>query len=77
MRDDDFERGPTVAWGNYNRPRGFWAGEVRSWAPGDALPGPVVGIAWGALWAEHHELESTGTVKVRRVLNVQSLGLCP
>ena len=56
---------------NYNRPRGFWVGGMRSWAPGGALQGPVVRIARDALWAEQSEFESTGTVEVRRVLFAQ------
>ena len=68
VRDDGVERQPAVAWGNYNRPWGFWAGGVRSWAPGGALQGPVLRIARGALWAEKIEIESTGIGSVRRVL---------
>ena len=59
---------------NYNRPREFWVGGVRSWAPGGALQGPVVRIARDALWAEQSEFESTGTVEVRRVLFAKSVG---
>ena len=54
---------------NYNRPLVFWAGGVRSWAPGGALQGSVVRFERGALWAQKIDFESTGTVKVRRVLN--------
>ena len=56
---------------NYNRPRAFWVGWAGSWALGGALQGSVVRIARGALWAEQIDFESTGTVKVRRVLNAQ------